>query len=81
MWKYKIGTVVREKERDALGLGLYSEKDSKPMFGHVVGFDRVEYDHSEIVYDHCYETILRVRWEDGSEKPIHPTNVLVEGDL
>ena len=73
MWKYKIGTVVREKARDALGLGLYSEKDSKPMFGHVVGFDRVE-------YDHCYETILRARWEDGSEGSIHPTNVLIEGD-
>ena len=73
MWKYKIGTVVREKERDMLGLGLYSEKDSKPMFGHVIGFYRVE-------YQDFFETILIVRWEDGSEKSIHPTNVLIEGD-
>jgi hypothetical protein len=73
MWKYKIGTVVREKERHTLGLNRYSKKVSKPMFGHVIGFDRVE-------YQDFFETILVVKWEDGSEKSIHPTNVLIEGD-
>lgn len=36
--------------------------------GHIVGFDRVHYDHG-------YETILNVLWDDGEVRSIHPGNV------
>ena len=67
MWKYKIGTVVREKYGSHGG--MYSGLEARPMFGHVIWFDSNE-----------YEAILRVRWEDGSERSIHPNNVLTEDD-
>jgi len=60
MWKYGIGKVVLQKETLA----------DRPMFGHVIGFDR-----------NHYETILIVRWEDGSETTIHPANVITEEDF
>ena len=67
MWKYKIGTVVREK--DGSHGGMYSRRAARPMFGHVIAFD-----------SNGYEAILRVRWDDESERSIHPNNVLTEGD-
>ena len=36
--------------------------------GHVVGFDRV-------FYDFGHETILKVLWDDGVVRNIHPSNV------
>ncbi len=48
MWKYKIGTVVREK--DGSHGGMYSGLEARPMFGHVIAFD-----------SNGYEAILRVR--------------------
>ena len=68
MWKYKIGTVVREK--DGSHGGMYSGRAARPMFGHVIGFS------SNVLT----EAILRVRWDDESERSIHPSNVLTEGD-
>lgn len=38
--------------------------------GHVVGFARVYYDHG-------YETILKVLWDDEHVVPIHPSNVII----
>ena len=67
MWKYKIGTVVREK--DGTHRGMYSGLEARPMFGHVIGFS-----------SNGYEAILRVRWDDESERSIHPSNVLTGGD-
>lgn len=68
MWKYKIGTVVREK--DGSHGGLYSGLDARPMFGHIVGFS-----------NNVYETILKVQWDDESIRAIHPSNVYFEGDV
>lgn len=65
MWKYKIGTVVREK--DGSHNGLYTGDDARPMYGHVIGFDT-----------NGFESILMIRWEDGSERARHPNNVLTE---
>ena len=67
MWKWKIGTVVREK--DGSHGGFYTGLDARPMFGHVVGFA-----------NNGFETILRVQWDDESIRDIHPHNVLTEGD-
>ena len=67
MWKYKIGTVVREK--DGSHSGMYSGREARPMFGHVIGFS-----------SNGLESILRVRWDDESERSIHPSNVLTEED-
>lgn len=39
-------------------------------FGHVVGFDRAYYDSG-------YQTILRVLWDDGEVRSIHPDNVTI----
>lgn len=36
--------------------------------GHVVGFDRAYYDNG-------HETILKVLWDDGEVRSIHPSNV------
>lgn len=66
MWKWKIGTVVREKDGSH---SMYSGLGARPMFGHVIGFD-----------SNGYEAILRVRWDDWSIRSIHPDNVLKEGD-
>lgn len=38
--------------------------------GHIVGFDRAYYDHG-------FETILKVLWDDGEVRSIHPGNVTV----
>lgn len=67
MWKWKIGTVVREK--DGSHGGFYTGLDARPMFGHVIGFD-----------SNGFEAILLVRWDDGSERGIHPDNVFTEED-
>ena len=68
MWKYKIGTVVREK--DGSCNGLYTGDDARPMYGHVVGFDT-----------NGFEAILLIRFEDGSERSRHPSNVFTEEDI
>lgn len=70
MWNYKIGSVVREKDGSAGG--FFTGKDATPMFGHIVGFDRIEWDSG-------YETILKVQWDDGTTRSIHPGNVLHNG--
>ncbi len=67
MWKYKIGTVVREK--DGSCNGLYTGDDARPMYGHVVGFDT-----------NGFEAILLIRFEDGSERSRHPSNVITEDE-
>jgi hypothetical protein len=67
MWKYKIGTVVREIDGGWVkSFGFRA----RPMFGHVVGFDQTP-----------DEAILLVRWDDGSEQRIHPSNVLTEDEV
>lgn len=38
--------------------------------GHIVGFDRAYYDHG-------HETILKVLWDDGEVRSIHPSNVIL----
>ena len=68
-YKYTLGTVVRERDGDPAN--LYAGKDKQPMFGHIVGFDQVEFD------DH-YETILKVQWQDGSTRSINPSRVIFE---
>ena len=52
--KYQQGTVV--------------EHNNTYNLGHIVGFDRVHYDHG-------YETIINVLWDDGVVRSIHPSNV------
>ncbi len=37
-------------------------------FGHVVGFDRVYWDAG-------HEIIIKVLWDDGVVRSIHPTNI------
>lgn len=66
MWKYKIGTVVRQKDHSSLGWGDIR----RPMFGHVIGFANNGFG----------ETILEIRWEDETTAITHPANVLTEGD-
>lgn len=66
MWKYKIGSVIREN--DIISAGRV------PRWGHVIGFSRVEYDDG-------YAVILKVRWDDGTETRISPGNVLLEDEL
>jgi hypothetical protein len=67
MWKYKIGTVVREKE--GLWRSRYpSDAEFRPMFGHIVGFA-----------NNGHETTLKVQWDDAIVSNIHPSNVLFEG--
>lgn len=68
MWKYKIGTVVREK--DGSHSGMYSGLEARPMFGHIVGFA-----------NNGYEAILKVQWDDESIRHIHPSNVFFENDI
>lgn len=51
---YRMGTPVRHRETMDMG--------------HIVGFDRVYYDHG-------FETIIKVLWEDGVARAIHPLNV------
>lgn len=68
MWKYKIGTVVQEK--DGSHIGAYSGLDARAMFGHVVGFK-----------NNGHETILEIKWDDGSTRLTHPFNVLAEEDV
>jgi hypothetical protein len=68
MFKYKIGTVVKNDELVSHGSFFPKNKDD-PVYGHVVGFSRVE--HNEY-----FETVLIVRWDNGEEYPIHSNNVL-----
>lgn len=65
MWKYRIGTVVREK--DGSYNGIFTGDSARPMYGHVIGFDT-----------NGFEAILLIRWEDGGERARHPSNVLTE---
>jgi hypothetical protein len=67
MWKYKIGTVVQEK--DGSWNRALSGEQARPMFGHIVGFA-----------NNGYETILKVQWDDESIRQIHPSNVVFEED-
>lgn len=39
-------------------------------YGHVVGFDRAYYDSG-------FLTILKVLWDDGEVRSIHPANVTI----
>lgn len=66
MWKYKIGTVVKEKQSHTMD---DETVDPYQMHGHVIGFS-----------SNKFETILKVQWEDGSTRSIHHTNVIGEGD-
>lgn len=56
MYKFAQGVVVMNRETRDLG--------------HVVGFDRVYYDHG-------FETIVKVLWDDGEVRSIHPTNLCI----
>lgn len=69
MFDYAIGTVVREK--DGSRGGIYSGNAVRDMFGHVVGF----------TINAFFETILVVKWDDGSEQQIHPNNVLTKEQM
>jgi hypothetical protein len=71
MFKYKIGTVVMY---NTPGLVLI-KSTLKPVYGHVTGFSRVEYDNDR------FETVLLVRWDTGEEGPIHPLNVITEEEV
>ena len=62
MWHWKIGTVVREI--DGSRGGLITGPDARNMYGHVIGFS-----------NNGIETILKVQWDDGSVRDIHPSNV------
>jgi hypothetical protein len=65
MWSYEVGKVVKSK-----GLGIFGI-ESRIMYDHVVGFSEVEYETG-------FETILLVRWQDGTTRPIHPNNVITK---
>ncbi len=69
MFGYNIGTVVKYN----VTRGFIDSK-SLPVYGHVIGFSRVEYDNDR------FQTILLVRWDTGEEGPIHPGNVLTRED-
>jgi hypothetical protein len=69
MWKYKIGTVVRQNKVTS---SVFTAKPVQ-LWGHITGF-------SQVPYESCNETILMVRWENGEEYPTHPGNILLEGD-
>jgi len=43
-------------------------RDKDGNYGHIVGFDRA-------LNDHGHETILKVLWEDGKARSIHPGNI------
>jgi hypothetical protein len=70
MFKYNIGTVVMY---NTPGVRLI-KSTLRPVYGHVTGFSRVEYDNDR------FETVLLVRWDTGEEYPIHPGNVIVRED-
>jgi hypothetical protein len=79
MWKYKIGTVVRETERHVqLRCGDSKIMLRQQMFGHIVGFAQAEYKNDR---GHDRETILIVRWESGSEYRVPPQFVLTEQEF
>lgn len=43
-------------------------KHSGELYGHIVGFDQVYYADGR-------ETIIKVLWQDGEVRSIHPLNV------
>ncbi len=45
-------------------------KFSENYYGHIVGFDEVHYDRGA-------ETTLKVLWQDGEVRNIHPANVVL----
>lgn len=47
--------------------GTVVRDSSTDDIGHIVGFDRVYYEYG-------YETILKVMWDDGQVRSIHPRN-------
>lgn len=73
--EYTAGRVVREIAPTLLDSVVFrdaSPRIAKPYipgrFGHITGFDVVEYDHG-------FDVVLMVRWCDGVENPIHPSRV------
>lgn len=68
MWKWKIGTVVREI--DGSRGGLIQGPDARDFYGHVIGFS-----------NNGFEPILKIQWEDGRISEIHPSNVVHEEDM
>jgi hypothetical protein len=52
-----------------LGRVVYPNSD-RSYLGHIIGFTLNE-------YDTCQEIVIKVRWCDGKEYSIHPTNVTV----
>jgi hypothetical protein len=71
MFGYNIGTVVKY---NVPGDGFFINKHT-PVYGHVTGFSRVEYDNDR------FQTVLLVRWDTGEEGPMHPGNVLTSKDV
>jgi hypothetical protein len=69
--QYTLGRVVRQydplplKSRSGISKPCF-----KGMYGHIIGFDVVEYDDG-------FDTILLVKWCDGNEFGIHPNAVEV----
>lgn len=68
--QYTLGRVVKQK--DPLPLKSRHTESYKHcfngMYGHITGFDVVEYDAG-------FSTILLVKWCDGREFSIHPNAV------
>lgn len=68
--QFTLGRVVKHK--DPLPLKSRYTDTYKPcfkgMYGHITGFDVVEYDEG-------FDTILLVKWADGREYAIHPKAV------
>lgn len=56
MYKFRLGVVVRHK--------------NKNLWGHVTGF----------ALNPVNETVITVRWADGTENMTHPANVEIENN-
>ena len=60
-----------------LGRVVYPQSD-RAYLGHIIGFTLNEYDTLRVnEYDTCEEIVIMVRWCDGKENSIHPTNITV----
>lgn len=64
---------VRDEENGSWAPGRFAQgavvsHNETLDVGHVVGFDRAYNDHG-------HETIIKVLWEDGEVRSIHPNNV------
>lgn len=65
--------VIREEENGFWAPGRFVQgavvsHNETGDLGHVVGFDRAYYDRG-------HETIIKVLWDDGEVRSIHPNNV------